>query len=259
MKLLVSDVDGTLYRDGRIQASDLLAIRRAVELGCELCLASGRMYPELLEISNQLGLRCHFISQNGSFVHTKANTLIHSAGFPANLARFLLNRVDAQNFPYVVSCSDNRMYVPVRYTAWTIWDRMLMPVDRFEHEDELFAAGNVPCKIALFGSAADLRAFQIMIDDCSTDVTSYMADKDCLDLMPRHVSKGEALRVLLAHLAIANEEVMCIGDAHNDISMFNVTPHSFAMEHSHPEVKNSARSVVQSVAEAVDQLVTHSM
>ena len=50
------------------------------------------------------------------------------------------------------------------------------------------------------------------------------------------VSKGSALRRLMEHLQIEANEVACIGDSFNDISMFEVTPHSFTLHHAHPYV-----------------------
>lgn len=40
----------------------------------------------------------------------------------------------------------------------------------------------------------------------------------------------------------------------NDISMFEVTPHSFTLHHAHPYVKEKANHIVRSVEEAVMKL-----
>ena len=49
-------------------------------------------------------------------------------------------------------------------------------------------------------------------------------------------------------------EVACIGDSFNDISMFEVTPHSFTLHHAHPYVKEKANHIVRSVEEAIMKL-----
>ena len=81
-----------------------------------------------------------------------------------------------------------------------------------------------------------------------------MSGKRYVDIMPRGVSKGSALRRLMEHLQIEANEVACIGDSFNDISMFEVTPHSFTLHHAHPYVKEKANHIVRSVEEAIMKL-----
>ena len=81
-----------------------------------------------------------------------------------------------------------------------------------------------------------------------------MSGKRYVDIMPRGVSKGSALRRLMEHLQIEANEVACIGDSFNDISMFEVTPHSFTLHHAHPYVKERANHIVRSVEEAIMKL-----
>ena len=52
---------------------------------------------------------------------------------------------------------------------------------------------------------------------------SFISGKRYVDIMPRGVSKGSALKRLMDHLQIEANEVACIGDSFNDISMFEVT------------------------------------
>jgi hydroxymethylpyrimidine pyrophosphatase-like HAD family hydrolase len=78
-----------------------------------------------------------------------------------------------------------------------------------------------------------------------------LADHDCLDIMPLHVSKGNSLPLLLDSIGLQAHEIACIGDSFNDISMFGITPHSFVMEGAHPEVRKAAAHQVSSVAEAL--------
>ncbi len=75
--------------------------------------------------------------------------------------------------------------------------------------------------------------------------------------MPLSVSKGDALKRLIKELGIAPEEIACIGDSFNDLSMFALTPHSFAMSASREEILSRASKVVHSVAEAIDLIIAY--
>ncbi|MNG28732.1 putative bifunctional phosphatase/peptidyl-prolyl cis-trans isomerase [compost metagenome] len=69
--------------------------------------------------------------------------------------------------------------------------------------------------------------------------------------MPHQVSKGTSLLTLIEHLGFTPEETACFGDSFNDVSMFGITPHSFAMHTAHPDVKKQAAYTVTSVSEAI--------
>ena len=75
-----------------------------------------------------------------------------------------------------------------------------------------------------------------------------------VELYSPDASKGNALKTLIDKLAI--EDTACIGDSENDLSMFNVCHHSFAMGNAIPELKDRAEHIVadnnsEGVAEAV--------
>ena len=73
--------------------------------------------------------------------------------------------------------------------------------------------------------------------------------------MPPNISKGSAISILLQEFQIQPEEVACIGDSYNDIPMFSLTPHSFAMSQADDAVKEHAHYVVDTVKDAVNQVL----
>ncbi|PHE41457.1 HAD family hydrolase, partial [Bacillus pseudomycoides] len=70
-------------------------------------------------------------------------------------------------------------------------------------------------------------------------------------------SKGFAISILLKEFQIQPEEIACIGDSYNDIPMFSLTPHSFAMSQADDAVKEHAHYVVNTVKDAVNHVITH--
>lgn len=67
-----------------------------------------------------------------------------------------------------------------------------------------------------------------------------------ITVMHEAVSKGEALRLLLAHMGISKEQVCCFGDWYNDLDMLASCPHSVAMGNAVPEIKQAAGYVTYS-------------
>ena len=63
--------------------------------------------------------------------------------------------------------------------------------------------------------------------------------------------------MLMDHLGLRPEEVACVGDSYNDLSLFQITKHSFAMKHGEKQVRDSANHTVESVSEVVDYILQY--
>ena len=78
-----------------------------------------------------------------------------------------------------------------------------------------------------------------------------------IELMPKNISKGQALLELMELKGYLPTEVACIGDSMNDITMLQATPFSFAMRHSDAIVKESSHYVVKTVDEAIAMVLKY--
>lgn len=76
-----------------------------------------------------------------------------------------------------------------------------------------------------------------------------------VELMPKGISKGNALLELMELKGYKPTEVAVIGDSMNDITMLQVSPYSFAMSHSDDIIKESSHYIVKSVAEAIEMVL----
>ncbi len=72
---------------------------------------------------------------------------------------------------------------------------------------------------------------------------------DIIEFLHPEVSKGNALQAIAADLGIAPQEVVAIGDNHNDIGMIRFAGLGVAMGNAHDEVKAAADYVTRSNAE----------
>jgi Cof subfamily protein (haloacid dehalogenase superfamily) len=254
IKLIVSDLDGTLMRrDHSVRKEDQEALQAAINNGMIVTFASGRMYPEIKHVMNKINLEVHAVSQNGAYIHTSDRKLIRHDRFETELIRKLA--VAAKDTPfYTIMCSPDTYIVTTHHEQNEQVQKGLMaPI--IVRTDALEALGGdlMCCKISYLGEVEGLLSFKQQLLEAHGDkIDAYISDVNCLDVMPRHVSKGAGLLALQEHLGVAPEETICIGDAFNDISMFRGTPHSFAMSTSHPDVKGHAAHVVNSVAEAIN-------
>ncbi|WP_099225230.1 Cof-type HAD-IIB family hydrolase [Listeria costaricensis] len=71
-----------------------------------------------------------------------------------------------------------------------------------------------------------------------------------IDIIIPGVTKGSAIQRLLTEWQIEPAQLLAFGDANNDLEMLQLTPHSYAMQESSPEVLAAASHVAPSNKES---------
>ncbi|WP_241475396.1 HAD family hydrolase [Priestia flexa] len=254
IKLFVSDLDGTLlHQEKYVETHNIEALVKLQESNIDVCLASGRMDSEILKISSDIQNNFHRISQNGAFVWTRDNHSLHAKVFESELASSLYKQTLNPNHVVLV-CSNDTNYVETKTDVINeIEKHMFFPIEEQENMLDSFGLNLSPSKITILGDHSELVALQAdLTHQFKEQIDAYISAKNCLDIMPKHISKGNAIQILLDHLDLQPEEVACVGDSFNDIPMFRLTPNSFAMATAPEEVKKHASAVVSSVSEAAE-------
>ncbi|NEW08558.1 HAD family phosphatase [Paenibacillus sp. SYP-B3998] len=259
IKLIVSDLDGTLLdHSKKVSPRELAALVKANEAGIQLCLASGRMHTEIQQVMKEIGHKAFSVSQNGAFIHLDDGTFLQSKLFDPDLALQVYQLL--KDFELVkLICSGDANYIEnVSSASNKVEARMFQPFIVKEDAEHAFKTNLPTCKFTLLGELEILmQVIEVMKQHIGDQVELFISDTDCLDIMPRNVSKGSSLLVLLEKLGLQPEEVACFGDSFNDISMFGITPHSFAMSGAHPEVRQQAAFQINSVSEGIMHVLNH--
>ncbi|WP_181350708.1 HAD family hydrolase [Thalassobacillus sp. CUG 92003] len=256
LKLFVSDLDGTLLGMNQyINDDDITALQSLATDGVELAIATGRMDLEIVEILKRFNHPAHRISQNGAFVYDQSDQHIHSKTFDSHLARKVMEGIAQQ--PMVKTVSTATGTYTEEHNKWVDLISSQMVHDITVDADLITQFGQTinPSKISLFGKAADVKnAYESVATQFEGELDSFISHETCVDLMPKNINKGNGLRALLVNAGFASEEIACVGDSFNDISMFELTPNSYAMSTAPEEVKVKANHVVDHVHEAIADL-----
>ncbi|ONI46621.1 hypothetical protein AN642_02905 [Epulopiscium sp. SCG-B10WGA-EpuloA2] len=85
--------------------------------------------------------------------------------------------------------------------------------------------------------------FEKLQEKWKDEVIFVITGKYWIDIVPRDVNKGNALKELMEKLDIKKEEVMAFGDYNNDIEMLALSEKSYAMNHASSEVKAHAKYI----------------
>ncbi|ELA3157233.1 HAD family hydrolase [Listeria monocytogenes] len=82
------------------------------------------------------------------------------------------------------------------------------------------------------------------------EIRAVSSGHGSIDIIIPGVTKGSAIQQLLNEWQVAPDDLLAFGDANNDIEMLRLTPNSYAMHESSPEVLATAKHVAPSNKEA---------
>ena len=233
--LVCSDFDGTLAYRGGVSQENLDAIARFQKEGGRLTLATGR-YPGVLKDYN-IPLECNapMICMNGAILYDaeKGETLYE--GTMKIDREFLLRGVrECQGIHEVIFCfagTQNTQHVlPTDLeTIARLCDESLYKVLIHVEPDHC---------LSLRDSLRGWSQGRFLVD------RSWHSGVEIQDVS---YNKGKTARRLAEY--IGAEQLICIGDFDNDLSMIQEADLSFAMENATEEIKLAADRVVPAVWE----------
>ncbi|MDR6225125.1 HAD family hydrolase [Desmospora profundinema] len=260
VKLIVTDLDGTLLDEEKlVREEDRKTLMEAVRDGSQLCLASGRMQAELEQVMDVIGIPAHGVSQNGAFVRTREGEPLVKHVFTPDLAVALFEETQGEDL-FMLVCLEHQLLSHRRVGMAELVESRLFSSVRLMPElgSALLRQEVMPCKFSYFGEMERIEKLKSRLERrFGEEVDLFISDRDCLDVMPRGISKGRGLQVLVERLGISREQVLTIGDAFNDVSMFESFPHlSFAMAHAPAGVRLKAGKTADSVSDAVKRAMT---
>lgn len=247
-KALFFDIDGTLISETNQQMpeSAVKALTLAKEKGHLTFINTGRpicFRPPALLRTPLSGWLCGC----GTYIRYKEQTLLsrsipHERG--REIIRLLLECQAEMILEGIQDCYVSR--VPSR-SAHLRYTR--------EHLNSFGLA----CTLFAEDEGFDFDKFVIFTDEL-TDLqrifTNLRQDMDIIDrqngfyeIVPKGYSKGTAIRYILKHFGLSEEDAYVFGDSSNDLTMFRSVPHTIAMEKHDPVLDPYTEYVTSSVEE----------
>lgn len=253
IKLFVSDLDGTMFHNGQLFEHDVEALKNLLDQDVILCFASGRLDYEIVEIMEKLEGDFHRISMNGTYIYSNDGEALLDATFHPTVVGKIYDMISPNKFlKYVANNTDYFIEEKTDLVKEIEKNSSMKAIENKSLKEEL-GKSITPKKYVVIGEDEDLIELQEELQkELPEYITTFISAKNCLDIVPINVSKGSAISILIEKLGIKPNEIACVGDSYNDISMFELTPNSFSMENADDEVKKHASYIVPSVSEAVN-------
>ena len=274
IRLLASDIDGTLLNPQfQISDDDLTALRNAHAAGIEVVLVTGRRHTCALPIAQQLGFDLWLISSNGAVTRSLAGETFHRDLMPREICRELVGAMqDFRGNTVLTFDKETKGAIVLEHL-----DDLNASIRRWLEKNMAYIEFVVPIENALTvdpvqamfcGSmermSQALRALEGsgMGNRVTILRTEYPnRDLSMIDVLNTGCSKGHALERWAAHRGFRREEVMAIGDNHNDVEMLEFAGHPVIMGNACEELRGRGWSVTLGndqcgVAAAVAEVVS---
>lgn len=243
IKLIVSDMDGTLLNDQKqidTRIYDLLP--KMQECGIRFVVASGRQYPSLRRDFAEHIKDIVIIAENGAFVVQDSKEL-YFKGMTQQQTAYWLDAIDTLPATVPLLCS--------KYSGYTdqkeMYDFLRGPKFHYDMTlvDDLRHVTKDVTKVSMVevGGKGAQFCYDKLSSKITEDMTLVISGENCLDTGLLGVTKGSALQALQQMWNITPEETLVFGDQYNDVEMFRHAYYSYAMENASAGVKAKARFV----------------
>lgn len=268
-KLICVDMDGTLLNNKKkISERNLKAINEAHNRGARFVVATGRIFVSANYYGDIIGVKTPIIASNGAYIREKdMDKAIYEEYLNKGECISILNLLKTHGI------------MPQFYSTDTIY------TEEVKHSALVYSKANetlprnrqVAIRIVsqwekLFEENINLIKVMVMNDDKDR---VKVAKKDFLELkrfevvssmdgsfeiMKKGTSKGEAVKKICEYYGINRNEVICIGDNENDLSMIKFAGLGVAMGNAEEFVKKEADYVTFSneddgVAHVIEEFI----
>jgi Cof subfamily protein (haloacid dehalogenase superfamily) len=243
IKLLLSDVDGTLVRmDKTLSERSIDAVNALHDAGIHFAVTSGRPPRGMSMLVEPLSLRTPLAAFNGGLVVDPQMEVLEERTIPDDLVSPTIDLLESFELSVWV----------YRGADWLVRDPDGPHVAREAHTVQF-----EPTVVESFDGATDVAKIVGVSDDYGTvaaaagaaqdefgdDVAASRSQPYYLDVTHPDANKGGVVAYLAERYAIPADEIATIGDMPNDVLMFARSGLSIAMGNADREVQRAARRV----------------
>lgn len=278
IRLLASDLDGTIIFNNQITTKDLEAVKKLKQNNIDFAICTGKTYSMTKDICDTL-MPAYGIFGNGTqIINLKTKKEIIKNSLLNDQAKACIKIAQKQNL-HIHLYIDNAIIAEktMKYMAYrnSILYKNQMQFKTVESLETYIEEQKPNILKFVISGDKDLIHTKREIEErqnlTAIQIKKYGEyrdkivgkDYEYLDIVPKNVTKYQALKQLCDYLNISLKETMTIGDNINDIDMIRYAGIGVAVGNSYEEVKKEAfyitKNTVQTgaVAEAVDKFIVN--
>jgi HAD superfamily hydrolase (TIGR01484 family) len=243
--IMCFDLDGTLVNErGEIHPRDVEILSgpssQTLFIPC-----SGRLLPAVRRLFARHNLfstgliPLPLVLQNGAALYAPGETPLSFRNFSKAYSRFLIDQIlDLPEVTFLIF-TENQVY-----GQW-VTDFAQTLLLRFDLEVEPFhSAQNIQISKLMAISEDHELLMQVAQITNKSGIEQTYSLSTVLEISPASVDKGSGLRILLQELDLWGLELIVAGDGGNDLSLFDLTPYTYAPHTAPPMIKAQAAQVL---------------
>lgn len=252
-RMLFMDLDGTLLNDQKqISPGNRQALEEALGRGHGVIITTGRPLKSAMDQARKLGLDkpgCYLIAYNGAVIYdweTQEQMFSRTLEIPAVLRVFdhvnpkgiHIQTYDTWNVLVEKRCDDAAVR---RYCS-------LINMEFRVIEDVRTDLTEKPVKTLVIDYEDQTELLKVeawLKAEMSGEVDCFFSCDQYLEVVPKGMSKGEAVKMLCAMMDVPVENAVAVGDAANDLSMIETAGIGVAMANGTEEVKAIANYITK--------------
>lgn len=256
IRLIASDLDGTLLLNGAqsLRPETCRLIHDLTMKGVYFIAASGRQYPNLQRLFSQVRTEIGYICENGCLSFFQGER-IHRETMERELGQEILRTIWEREGSEILLSGANTSYLQPKEMSYyyhmrdVVRNNVTLVPDIFQVQEEYM-------KISVYEKTGIDKSASFWKEKFGDKVTVVTSGNEWLDMMPKGVHKGLAMKKVMEYLDVKPEECMAFGDNYNDLEMLELVGHPVAMETAKPEVKAAAGSLTDTVEHALERLLS---
>lgn len=248
-KLVVTDMDGTLLNsEKKISEVNLKTIKSLKNKGVKFVIATGRLDTMIKAYLKQIENDSPVICCNGALIRNSLKNEFYYANDIDNENCLKVSEIcNKYGVPFLLYCEETVYSNSVNFKIKSLYDYNSKVSDedkvKIRITSDIFNEVNGKERIfKMLVIIDDNKLFEQVKNEINNieGLVAYKSDVNFLDVMHSGVDKGDALNKLAQIMNISREEIIAIGDNHNDVGMLKNAGYSIAMENGEKVAKDAA-------------------
>lgn len=252
-KLLALDLDGTLLNSNYQISQPLLETINKLPDDIIVMIVTGRHHTAAKPYFDQLKLKTPIICCNGTYIYDfQTTSIIRENSIPKEQARKFLSLCEQYHLKKIMYVTNSMLYdesnpmkhmETLRHWSQSFPENDRPSILRINDFETPICENDYVWKFVVEGENENIESLfsnSFIQQEFSTE-QSFV---NRFDLANKGNSKGNRLIEYIDSLGISPEQVIAIGDNHNDISMIEIAGMGVTLDHADEAVKEAANFVI---------------
>ncbi len=260
IKMLVCDIDGTIFNGKQFTPELLNCVDKIRKDGVKFVIATGRTFYSANQIIKPLHVDTPVICYQGATIHKPDGEIIYEIGLERELALDILDFLKEKNFYPNIYINDRLFAEKETEHVKKYSDFQKIPYTIVED----IKTFDFKCFNKLLAISNDTNEVQQLIKDLKAKygdkIYCAMSTPYFCEICAAGVSKGNAVKFVADMYGIKKDEIMSCGDQNNDIELLTCAGTGVAMGNATETLKGYADYITDTVdnngvVKAVDKFI----